>query len=372
MHMKASEPSGRFALLYFCHIDWSWIKQRPQFLAEELGKSYRVHVAYPWCNRRKDMVRNARIPERCTRIFTLPAPGILKRCFQSLNNALKKIQIHRLFQKVKPDIVWIPHPDYLEFVPEKYTGRIVYDCMDDYVFIEPDPARRATLIAQENALIKRAERVFISSQTLADKLAARVPSLSGKQVLLRNGYYAQWRQREALQRRPKGRIRIGYFGTIGRWFDSDTLLMTLRENPNIEYHLYGPIERGTRFIAEDARIHYHGVLEHEMIPETADSLDALIMPFLRCEIVDSVDPIKLYEYICLGKPIFCIRYPEIERFEHFVLFYTTAEELSALIGQMETQSVLRYTTKEAECFLKENSWEHRGKTVINNLCASGR
>ena len=33
-------------ILYLMHIDWNWIKQRPQYIAEGLSKKYRVIVMY--------------------------------------------------------------------------------------------------------------------------------------------------------------------------------------------------------------------------------------------------------------------------------------------------------------------------------------
>ena len=35
-------------MLYIMHIDWNWIKQRPQFLVEELSQYYDVTVVYTY------------------------------------------------------------------------------------------------------------------------------------------------------------------------------------------------------------------------------------------------------------------------------------------------------------------------------------
>ena len=35
MRTKESEQPGKLAFLYFCHVDWSRIKQRPQSLDGE-------------------------------------------------------------------------------------------------------------------------------------------------------------------------------------------------------------------------------------------------------------------------------------------------------------------------------------------------
>ena len=41
-------------ILYLCHIDWNWIKQRPQFIAEKLVDKHEVICIFPhWYNRSK-------------------------------------------------------------------------------------------------------------------------------------------------------------------------------------------------------------------------------------------------------------------------------------------------------------------------------
>ena len=40
-------------ILYVMHISWGWIKQRPQFIAEELAKTCEVDVYYRMSNHNK-------------------------------------------------------------------------------------------------------------------------------------------------------------------------------------------------------------------------------------------------------------------------------------------------------------------------------
>ena len=97
-------------------------------------------------------------------------------------------------------------------------------------------------------------------------------------------------------------------------------------------------------------------------------MDVLIMPFIPNEIVQSVDPVKLYEYICLNKHILCIRYPEIERFESFVEFYDTRETyMEQLRRLLKEKPAVKYTPQQAEAFLKDNSWAKRAECAARQL-----
>ncbi len=168
-------------------------------------------------------------------------------------------------------------------------------------------------------------------------------------------------------------VRIGYFGTIGRWFDFELLLNSLIQYSQVEYHLFGPLEAGVQ-IPQHKRLIYRGVLEHDKIREQAEQLDALMMPFLLNDIVASVDPVKLYEYIWMEKNILCIRYPEIERFEPFVWFYGTQEEYMKQLEAVLGKEKIKYSHEQAACFLAENNWRRRAQQAaeyINEMAKRG-
>ena len=89
-------------------------------------------------------------------------------------------------------------------------------------------------------------------------------------------------------------------------------------------------------------------------------MDCMIMPFILNEIVLAVDPVKLYEYIGLGKCIISVRYPEIERFEDFVYFYEDDSSLLNLVENLKLKGYPpKYNEKMQKDFLRENSWKQR-------------
>lgn len=49
-------------MIYLCPVDWRWIKQRPQFLAEELSKYFEIHAVYPYQNNRKGLQKKSDSP----------------------------------------------------------------------------------------------------------------------------------------------------------------------------------------------------------------------------------------------------------------------------------------------------------------------
>ena len=56
-----------------------------------------------------------------------------------------------------------------------------------------------------------------------------------------------------------------------------------------------------------------------------------VLPFRVDELTRGVDPVKLYEYIALGKPVVASHWPGLDRFGGFVTFYRDAEHLVDLL-----------------------------------------
>lgn len=349
-------------ILYLCPVDWQWIKQRPQFLAEELSEIYEIHALYPYQNNRSGLQEKQPTPVTLIPCRSLPTLGGKLGFLTPVNRLWAKAQVAAALNRVKPDYLWVTMPWQLDWLPGSLEIPLFYDCMDDYAAITAEPANRQRLLAQEKTLADRASKIFCSSENLRQLLLQRHGIPAEKTVLLRNGYNARWSAPPATAGSTDGKLRIGYFGTVGRWFDFSLLLTALEALPQTEFHLYGPAERGIR-IPEHPRLRCHGVVAHGQIPEKAAQLDGLMMPFVPNDIVKSVDPVKLYEYIYLQKNILCIRYPEILRFEPFLLFYDTPEEFQNRLKQLGADPTVTYTPEEANTFLLRNSWRVRAEEV---------
>lgn len=353
-------------IVVFSPVDWRWIKQRPQFLAEELSSYCTVSVIYPWRNRRKGLQAKSPSPVQIHPYFTVPEFGGRIPLLKKWNRFASKAQIAKYLSEEKPNYLWLTMPWQIDLIPENLDCEIVYDCMDDYASISMQSNMREQIWQQERRLTEAAKFIFASSAHLADLLNERFSLPAGKVHLLRNGYSADWTIQSPCAALDSSALRFGYFGTIGRWFDFELILKSLEACPRLEYHLFGPTENGVS-VPQNPRIISHGVVEHRAIPKLAEQMDALVMPFIPNEIVQSVDPVKLYEYICLNKPILCIRYPEVERFAPFAILYAGQDEYIRAVSSVDKERAPRYSQQQAAAFLEKNSWAVRAKEVVLHM-----
>ncbi len=261
------------------------------------------------------------------------------------------------------DVIWICHPSLYKYVPKKYQGKIVYDCMDDHVAMcNKDDYNRLTQLERE--LISKSDIIFASSQYLIDKKLFK-----NNPVLIRNAYERKNDAVVSMRTSSDSRAKIGYIGTISHWFDFDLLRASVEEDQDIEYYLVGPVEKYVDRVKEESdHIVFEGVVDHSELLFYIKNYDALIMPFKLCDIVLAVDPVKLYEYISYGKCIISVYYPEIERFEPFVYFYHDEKEYIELLTMLKKVDFKpKYSDAQKAEFLENNTWDKRYEIIRDKL-----
>lgn len=352
-------------ILYLMEIDWYWIKQRPQIIAEMLAEDYDITVVY----HKEIFIKQTLRKDKDELPNSIPIPAIPLRDKNILAYGIQKLIFHRIMKKINEfDIVWITHPLLYRYIPKSYQGKIVYDCMDNHEVLCNDKKIKKTIRKSERALINRADMIFASSSGLMKKVARLGGSRKVK--LIRNGFVPQEIHlpviAEITPENPDKRYKVGYFGTIAEWFDFPLLMESLRRFHNLEYHLWGPVSNVKQ--PKHPRLIFEGVVEHRCLWENVKDMDCLIMPFKVNDIIKDVDPVKLYEYISMGKPIISVYYEEVERFREFVWFYNSEQEFLKIISRlMSNEFSIKYKLEEQKSFLMDNSWGIRYKTVYKFL-----
>lgn len=354
----------RKTILYLSHMDWDWIRQRPQYLACGLAEHYEISVVYKTDRHKSGWRENPSDGLEVTGLYTMPYHKI--RQVYPIYRAYCRLALARTIRKTRPDILWVTHPEMFGLLPTSYRGYLVYDCMDDaQEFTHGQDWEMSYYLTQEKQLLARAQRIFVSSEHLARRIDEREPCRA-RSLLVRNAFGG--RILESGELRPSERAgpphKITYFGTIAPWFDFASLRRCLNEIAEIEFEIIGPSHGvdASAFAAE--RLRFIGPVGHDELPSRVAESACLIMPFEVNELIRSVDPVKLYEYINLNKPIVSVEYDEIRRFEPFVHFYRSTEELVEVLRLLIADGFARkYTDHQRMAFLTENTWRSRIDTI---------
>lgn len=352
------------SILYLMHVDWRWIKQRPHFFAEHLAQTHRVTVLHPLHTRRAKYPRN---PTQIHRVPLLPSLNWRHRGLGWVDRRAQSRWVQHIAGRIDPDLVWVTHPLLFPYLSTPVAVPVVYDCMDDVLGFEQHNGSRDELAANERALVDSAALVLCSSAHLKSVMAARYPTAARKLELVYNGLSGRLLEQGPLQRTtvPNQGVRVAYIGTIAEWLDTALLTRALDEVPGVYIDLIGPVEAPRAF---HERLVYRGIVAHDRLSSVAAEYDAFIMPFHVTELIRSVDPVKLYEYLAFGRETIAVYYDEISRFEPYLHFYSDSKQLVGLLTELRRQRLPSRNdpTRTAE-FLRENTWEVRATAVDEHL-----
>lgn len=348
-------------VLYVMNVEWNWIKQRPHFIAERLSKVFNVHIVYQYKYGRKGLQQRNDIGLNITPIKVIPKITGIEN-LRWINDSIIAWRIKQIIKAESPECLFLTYPTQVKIIPSNYRGEVYYDCMDNHSAFISDKYEKEKLEICEREIVERAKRVFVSSDYLKRVIIKRYQIDEQKLLLVRNAYDGQIIDSEK-QNTFGSVMKLAYIGTISSWFDFDLIMDVLKNKKNVEFHLYGPIDKVS--IPSNSRILYHGVIEHAKLYDAIKDMDCLIMPFVLNDIIEAVDPVKVYEYVNFNKNIIIREYPEIERFKDFVYFYNSPKEFLDVLCEIENRNNVKYDNDQRVDFLKENTWGKRTETIID-------
>lgn len=223
-------------------------------------------------------------------------PGVDVRLARSVERAVARAGLRR-------PVLWVNDPSGAAVV--RRTGwPALYDVTDDWLAADRSPAEHARLVDDEATLLDRCAEVTVCSSGLV----ARKGALRDV-TLLTNGVDLE-RYRGAYDRPtdlPTGRVAL-YVGTVHPdRFDVPLLLATARAlGGRARVVLVGPVVDLSP--AEHADLGRAGVVvlgprPWTDVPAYLRHADVLLVPHVVDAFTDSLDPIKLYEYRAVERPV---------------------------------------------------------------------
>ncbi len=294
------------------------------------------------------------------------APGIL--CVNDLDAVL---------DVADSALVYVHSADF-RFTPALFEtvrargGHMVYDyldALDEKVANVPMTAEHMCL--HEKLLADEAGCLCIAT---ADDILADVRKVrSGNFGLVTNGvdrsHFAAERSRNGLGADlaailDRSRPVAGYYGALATWFDYDLVKALAAAAPDIEVVLIGPDYDGSRGALEERpeNLHVLDPVAYDDLPRHAAWFDVAMVPFAINEITNATSPLKLFEYMALGRPIVSTAIPEARKYRSVFVAETQASFIDHVVrtcrdGSSEDKSQL--LAAEAA----ENDWLAKAREI---------
>jgi glycosyltransferase involved in cell wall biosynthesis len=266
--------------------------------------------------------------------------------------------------------VWAPWLDELPF------RHVVYDCIDELAVHVPRPELAPLFRDWEERLIRRIDGAVVTAQALGDGLRARRPDL--RVALIRNGVDVErFQSLAASTPRPVdvpilGRPVVGFVGALYEWIDWELIRDTARQAPELEFVFVGPRDRraaGT-CLAGLPNVRLLGPRPYDRVPAYLDAFDVCWVPFKQNAVGQAANPVKIYEYLALGKPVVTTPVADTESFGTLVQVARTPGEMAA---QLRAAAGAAPTSAPARIeFARRNSWQVRAREYVAFLAALAR
>lgn len=190
--------------------------------------------------------------------------------------------------------------------------RVFVARMEDNIAEFPEMPR--VIVRREHEIIADADMVTIT----AEGLRARAEKAGAIRIhAMPNGVNsARFRRPESLPPRPAdmppGPVAV-YVGALDGWFHATLLAQVARALPAWRFLLIGPRRHAMPALDACANVAFLGAKPQEEVPPYLWHGTAGIIPFQRTRLIESVCPLKLFEYAVASLPVVATRWAEMER-----------------------------------------------------------
>lgn len=259
------------------------------------------------------------------------------------------------------DVLWLTDPRMMYLCNMVDYRVLVYRCVDDLSHFKGIPSN--IRIAEEK-LVKKADIVFATAHILKKRLE----SYGGKVFSLPNGvdydFYADYDTAGKTSKIDSMKNVVLYVGTIGEWFDCEFVRHCAEKRPEYNFVIIGPIRTDISSMKGLMNVHLLGSIPYEEVPLYMKKANVGIIPFIQNDLVNAVNPLKLYEYFACGLPVVAAAAYEIRKmYSPAMLYFSYDEALKYLDEHMDN----RQGEPLLKDFALENSWQARYSFIMNKI-----
>jgi glycosyltransferase involved in cell wall biosynthesis len=206
-------------------------------------------------------------------------------------------------------ILWVYRPAFLSGIDSIPHARLVFDLVDDLAAYGGDDSALADYVeGQVGGLVRRADLLVVTAKTLEERYGRNARAA----VQVANGFDGDLFSPDRAVEQPAEmadvrRPVLGFIGTLFNFLDFELMEEVARTHHDKTMVLVGPVEAN----AEEAvarltsipNVVHVGRQPQSTMPAWVASFDVCLNPFKRSRVADSVNPLKVYEYLAAGKPV---------------------------------------------------------------------
>ena len=384
----------KYVILIPFHNPWTWHTDYANQTAVILSRT-QIVVCFLWGdavslwellqhrNTYRPIVRHNNL-WKVQPLFLLPGKRIF--AIQLVNIFLNILFVHILCSGIalwhaRTNLFWFfgyYDPAFIILPPFFRHWKTIYDCVD--IATHPNQRLARHIRTSEAHLLEYAWIVIVNSQTLRDKIRTKRPDV----------YTVPLGFRMDMFRRPKHytsgytgrRPVVGYIGSIDYRLDFTVLLSVIKNRPDWQFMLVGPIfydhlsaaKRHTMETILRLPNVTHDNVEPSMIPSVLSQFSVALIPYdMTIPLSKYAYPMKIMEYFYAQKPVVSAPIDELLRFAPLIRFARSRTEWDHSIHTALIHPMTTAQKHLAVSIARQNSWEEKVAAVMTFISAqSGR
>ena len=300
--------------------------------------------------------------------FTLPVHHI--SWAKPLNAAMLSLQIRHTMKKLRmiDPVVWVVCPAACDAAVNMKKAKLVYQRTDRF---EDDPdVDRDAILAYDRKLKASADVTVYVNRLLYDKEADQCRNA----LFLDHGVdYEMFATAESDPERPSditevGKPIVGYFGALdGHKLDTGFLEAVADRLPEMSFVFIGKPSVDCSKLSAKTNVWMLGQKSYEEIPHYGKCFDVAILPWRVNKWTEAANPVKLKEYLALGKPIVSTpAFSELQSYHDVVYEAKTPEEFAECIARAYSEDNRELVGRRREK-VAQTSWDSKAELVLAEL-----
>ena len=247
-------------------------------------------------------------------------------------------------------------------------GRLIYDYLDHLdATISNGPVDDAFRAVHRQIIGDESQALVVSSaEVLFDEVAQ---ARAGRHALITNGvdihHFTVSRDPDRLNGQMRrfvahGQPVIGFFGALASWVDMGLMAAAARLRPDYRFVMLGPVLVSAPATIPDLppNLEILDPVPYDQLPAQAAFFDVLTIPFFLNEVTAATSPLKLFEYMALGRPIVSSPIRECLKYD-VVLTAGTPEQFALAVDEaLRLARDSDYRARLADAAW-QNSWDKK-------------
>lgn len=367
-----SRSSEDACIVYYHANAWNGVRSRQRYLMEAMSKYVPIVYLEDTEERKWHVTYESPLPN--VTVVRGLVPMLLsfrRRGWNLAMHAACRWHLRWLRRRYRRVIFWGAENSLrpYQFIP--HDG-LIFDCIDPC--LSDDPQVLADFDVRERELLNAADVVFASADALADRCRQSHSHLT----VLNNACEPSEYSDELVNAAPQpewwpamNRPIVAYLGTLDVRFDFAAVLELCTIRPDLHFVLAGTIllkyESHIARLISLRNVTCPGRISVEAGRYLISHCSVGLIPFTPGPMNDAINPVKMYAYALLGKPVVGTAIRELQSRPDIVLVGNSSFTLSTCLSEAIHMVQQKDVADRLRTFAMRNTWADRAAEAWNAM-----